>query len=270
MTIVSAFLVPGSPLPYLRPDNPPWSKLASGYRAAARALAASRPDVILLYSTQWGAVMDQLWQTRPALKGTHIDENWYEYGDLDFDLHIDTEMAQACVNGSKDIGISSKGVDYSEFPIDTGTCVANGFLNAQGRLPLVLGSNNYYHSYEETQRLGEMAAGCAQKLSRRVAVVAVGGLSGSIFRQEIDVRNDGLTSFEDDQWNRKILSLLEHGDHAGLARAIPNFASEAKVDMGFKHFAWLNGALGGSFHSARIHAYGATYGAGAAVVEFKI
>ena len=270
MTIVSAFLVPGSPLPYLRPDNPPWSKLASGYRAAARALAASRPDVILLYSTQWGAVMDQLWQTRPTLKGTHIDENWYEYGDLEFDLRIDTELARACVSGSKNIGISSKGVDYSEFPIATGTCVANGFLNAQGRLPLVLGSNNYYHSYDETQRLGEMAVSCAHKLSRRVAVVAVGGLSGSIFRKEIDIRNDGLTSLEDDHWNRKILSLLEHGDHTGLTKAIPNFASEAKADMGFKHFAWLDGAMGGGFHSARIHAYGATYGAGAAVVEFKI
>ena len=91
MPVVSAFLVPGSPLPYLRSENPPWAAIASGYRAAARALSASRPDTILLYSTQWMAVLDQLWQTRPALSGTHIDENWYEYGDLDYSVAIDTE-----------------------------------------------------------------------------------------------------------------------------------------------------------------------------------
>jgi 2-aminophenol/2-amino-5-chlorophenol 1,6-dioxygenase alpha subunit len=39
--------------------------------------------------------------------------------------------------------------------------------------------------------------------------------------------------------------------------------------MGFKHFGWIMGALGGRFHGARIHAYGAVYGSGAAVVEFK-
>jgi len=46
MPVVSAFLVHGSPLPFLRPDNPPWRTLDAGYRAAAASLAASRPDVI--------------------------------------------------------------------------------------------------------------------------------------------------------------------------------------------------------------------------------
>ena len=40
--------------------------------------------------------------------------------------------------------------------------------------------------------------------------------------------------------------------------------------MKFKHFAWVFGALGQRFSGARIHAYGATYGAGAAVIEFKM
>lgn len=270
MTIVSAFLVPGSPLHLLRPDNPPWSRLASGYRSAARALAVSRPDVILLYSTQWGAVLDQLWQTRPSLKGTHVDENWYEYGDLEYDVNIDLQFAEACILGSNGMGIKAKGVDYDGFPIDTGTAVANRLLNADSKLPLVLGSNNYYHSFDQTWRLGEMAAQQGKTLDRRIAVVGVGGLSGSVFREDIDIRNDGLTSVEDDRWNRKILSMLEHGDHAGLEREIPNFVSEAKADMGFKHFAWIDGALGKKFHGARIHAYGSAYGAGAAVVEFKI
>jgi len=51
MTIVAAFLVPGTPLPLLQPENPSWARLGHGYRAAARALASARPDVLLVYSS---------------------------------------------------------------------------------------------------------------------------------------------------------------------------------------------------------------------------
>ena len=43
MTLAAAFLVPGSPLPYLRKDNPPWLGLAAGYEKAARSLACRPP-----------------------------------------------------------------------------------------------------------------------------------------------------------------------------------------------------------------------------------
>ena len=39
--------------------------------------------------------------------------------------------------------------------------------------------------------------------------------------------------------------------------------------MGFKHFAWILGGLGGRINGAQVHAYGATYGSGAAVIEFR-
>lgn len=39
--------------------------------------------------------------------------------------------------------------------------------------------------------------------------------------------------------------------------------------MGFKHLAWVLGGIGGSYDHADILGYGPTYGAGAAVIEFK-
>ncbi len=269
MSIVSAFLVHGSPLPYLRPDNPPWSRLAAGYRAAGRALVSSRPDTILIYSTQWVAVLDELWQARTALSGTHVDENWYEFGDLDYDIRIDQPVVEACVEGSKQLGISSKPVDYDQFPIDTGTIVANGYLNNRGSIPLVIAANNMYHSWDETYQIAAMAAQTADRLGRRVAVVGVGGLSGTIFRHDIDVREDGIASPSDDEWNKRMLTALERGDAQAARDMVPEYAESARVDMGFKHFAWIMGALDGRFHGARIHAYGAVYGSGAAVVEFR-
>ena len=271
MTVVAAFLVPGNPLPYLRPENPPWAGIATAYRAMGRALSAARPDTILLYSTQWMAVLDELWQMRRSFDDLHVDENWYEYGDLEYRMTIDTELAAACIQGSKEIGISSKGVDYDKFPIDTGTIVANGFLNPGGRIPLTIASNNLYHSFDEVMSLGEMAVEKAQRMGRRVVIVGVGGLSGSIFRQEIDIATDGIASAEDDEWNRKMLARIQAGGNAAeLGAFAKEYAKAAKADMGFKHFAWILGGLGRRSNGAEIHAYGATYGSGAAVVDFRV
>lgn len=268
MTVVSAFLVTGSPLPYLRPDNPPWQPIDAGYKAAGEAFRASQPDVIMVYSTQWIAVLDELWQTRARVQGVHVDENWYEYGDLPFDMQIDVGLAEACVAGSKEIGVSSKGVDYDQFPIDTGTIVMSNYLNADGKLPLVIAANNVYHDPDTTSRLAAMAVAKAGEQGKKVALVGVGGLSGTIFRKEIDIAEDHVADEADDKWNRRILDLMAAGDVAGLTGQAGAYAKEAKVDMGFKHLNWLLGGLGGGFSSAKVHAYGPVYGSGAAVVEF--
>lgn len=270
MPVVSAFLVPGSPLPLLRQDNMPWQRIATAYQRAGRALAASRPDTILLYSTQWIAVLDQLWQTRPRVAGMHVDENWYEYGDLEFDIGIDTELAYACTAGTRAIGVNSKPVNYDGFPIDSGTIVASRFMNDGARFPMVLTSNNLYHDFALTERLGAYAAARAEEMGRRVAVIGVGGLSGTLFTSEIDIRKDRIASPEDERRDRAILDMMERGDVAGLRRSIPEYVKAAKVDMGFKHMAWVLGALGGKFYGARVHGYGPTYGSGAAVVEFTL
>ena len=124
MSVVSAFLVPGSPLPLVKRDNPCWGELASAMEAAGERLRASKPDAVLLYSTQWLAVLDELWQTRERSTGVHVDENWHEYGDLPFDIRADHELAEACVAAVTSAVVRSKEVDYDQFPIDTGTIVA--------------------------------------------------------------------------------------------------------------------------------------------------
>ena len=270
MTVVSAYLVPGSPLPYVQRDNAPWGKLADAMDAAGAALVASQADTIVVYSTQWIAVLDQLWQTKPHLKDVHVDENWHEYGDLPYDIKIDTELAEAAVVATNEAGIKAKPGNYENFPIDTGTIVAANFLNVDNELPLVITSNNLYHDWEMTEQLGRIAAEEAGKLNRKVAVIGVGGLSGSIYRNTMNIEEDKIATEAEDQWNQKILSLMEQGEVATLLKECPNFAAEAKVDMGFKHMAFILGAIGGSFSGAMVHGYGPLYGAGGAVVEFSL
>jgi 2-aminophenol/2-amino-5-chlorophenol 1,6-dioxygenase alpha subunit len=270
MTVVSAFLIPGSPLPYVQRDNPPWGNIADALDAAGKALSASQADTIIVYSTQWIAVLDQLWQTKPQLNDVHVDENWHEYGDLPFNITIDTELAEAAIVATNKSGIKSKGVNYDKFPIDTGTIIAANFLNPENKLPLVITANNVYHDWQMTEQLGRIAVTEAEKLNRKVAVVGVGGMSGSIFRHSIDIADDKIASDTEDEWNRKILALMEKGEVKTLLKECPGYAAEAKVDMGFKHFAFILGAIGGEFSAATVHGYGPLYGSGGAVVEFQL
>jgi len=97
----------------------------------------------------------------------------------------------------------------------------------------------------------------------------VGGLSGTILRSEIDLRQDRIADPADDVWNRRMLDLLAAGDVKAVLEARPAYAREAKVDMGFKHFSFVLGALGGTWQPAIVHGYGPVYGGGAAVVELR-
>ena len=268
--VVAAFLVPGHPLPLLRADNPPWIDLIEGLEAAGKALRAARPDVILVYSSQWVAVLDQLWQTRRRLRGVHVDENWHAYGDLEYDIDVDVVFAEACSAACGPIGVRAKGVNYDGFPIDSGTIVACSALNPNGKLPLAIAANNIYHDWDTAFRLGEMAASQALVLGRRVAVVGVGGLSTSTFRREIDIADDHIAGSEDDRWNRRMLELLERWETAAIRAHVESAADTVKIDNGFKHLAFVMGAIGEICHGARVHAYGPTYGAGAAVVQFHL
>lgn len=162
MTVVSAFLVPGSPLPQLRPDVAPWGRLRDAMALAGEALAASKPDCVLVYSTQWFAVLDQLWVARQHSTGLHVDENWHEFGEQTFDIVSDTAIAQRCVEGCRAAGIHARGVDYDQFPIDTGTITATTLMGfGTAHMPVVIAANNLYHSAEQTEQLGGIASAAA-------------------------------------------------------------------------------------------------------------
>lgn len=270
MTIVAALLVPGSPLPQVARSNPPWGALAKAFDTAAAALAQAAPETLIIYSTQWLAVLDELWLTRPRMQGVHVDDNWHEYGALPYDIRIDTALTAAILTATPAVGVRSKGVDYDGFPLDTGTIVASHFLNAGGQAALAVAANNLYHDWHTTEQLGRVAAEQAHTLGRRVAVIGIGGLSGSFFRDTIDIASDHIANAEDDAWNRRMLSLLECGEMAAFRAACPDYARAAKVDMGFKHCAFVMGALDWRCTGATVHGYGPLYGAGGAVVEFKL
>jgi hypothetical protein len=84
--------------------------------------------------------------SRKRSEGLHVDANWYEYGDLPYDIHADIELGHACVAASARAGVHARGVNYDHFPLDTGTIVACDMLRiGTPERPLALASNNLYH-----------------------------------------------------------------------------------------------------------------------------
>lgn len=267
MAIVSAFLVPGSPLPQLRPDIAPWGHIRESMARVGKTLADSKPDCVLVYSTQWFAVLDQLWITRKRSTGLHVDENWHEFGEQAFDIFSDSALAWRCVNACNTAGIKTRGVDYDQFPIDTGTITATTLMGfGTARLPVIVAANNLYHSAGKTERLGAIASVALQ--DKRVAVVGIGGLSNNSFRENIELEKDHIFSESDDKWNLRVLGLMESGDVDALREILPQYSINARPEMGLKHFHWLLGVLNSSFK--KVHEYAPLYGSGGAVIEFSV
>jgi 2-aminophenol/2-amino-5-chlorophenol 1,6-dioxygenase alpha subunit len=99
--------------------------------------------------------------------------------------------------------------------------------------------------------------------------VGLGGLSGSFFRHGIDIAEDHIATEAEDQWNRGVLGLIIAGDTEALQALWPEYAKQARVDMGFKHMSFLLGALGNSYSAANPLACSPLYGTRAAVIHFS-
>jgi 2-aminophenol/2-amino-5-chlorophenol 1,6-dioxygenase alpha subunit len=260
--------VPGLPHVLQPEKSAHWASLEQGYRTLAADLAAFRPEVIVLYSTQWLSVLGTSFQAHPNPKGVHVDENWYELGDLPFDFRSDSELASRLAAATVSAGLPAKTVSFDEFPIDTGTIVALRFLNPDGKIPVAIVSSCVYCDAAASEKLGRTVRETVERSGKRAAFIACSLLSARFFSQDIDPQADRLSEASDDQWNRRILGLIESGKLAEIAGLTPEYAGQARVDMRFNAFHWLRGALGGESRQGRVLAYGPQWGTGAAVVEF--
>jgi 2-aminophenol/2-amino-5-chlorophenol 1,6-dioxygenase alpha subunit len=267
-TTIAAALVPGLPH-ILKPD------MNAGYRALAGAvadfgdrLAERGVKRVVYYSTQWISVLGHSFQARQKLEGLHVDENWYDLMDLPFDFRVDLGAAKAMADAAGKAGYQARLIDYDGFPVDTGTIVADKLLN-KGRFSTGMVSCCVYSDYADTTKLASTLTTALAKDGVPTAVVCVSSLSGRWFTTEVDLREDHVSSPEDDKWNKRIIGLLEKGELSQAEALLPEYAGACKVDMGLKALAFLKGA-GAAIpgKGAVCHAYGGIYGTGAAVLEF--
>lgn len=269
-TIQLAYILPGLPHLTSQVSVESWEALRRSFRQAGEHVQQSKPDVLVLYSTQWISVLGHSFQTHPNPKGLHVDDNWYEFGDFPFDLRVDVDLSTRAATIASSLGLATKTVNYEGFPIDTGVLVTQRFVNPQNSIPVAIVSCNIYAGQEDSLTLGRAMRQAIEERGKRAVVIACTGLSARFFTETIDPPQDRFSSAEDDTWNRRILDLIAQGKNADVLTLSSEYAKAAVPDMGFKAFAWLMGVLGTPTTPGKILGYGPVWGTGAAVVEYAL
>jgi 2-aminophenol/2-amino-5-chlorophenol 1,6-dioxygenase alpha subunit len=266
--IVKGYIIPGLPHVMLPTESASRSELRNACRVAGANAQEARPDVLIVFSTQWVSVLGHLVQARANPTGLHVDENWYDLGNLPYNFRTDLEVARRTIDLGTAAGLQVRPVDYEGFPVDTGTLVALNFLNPKSEIPVVCISCNIYSGREEELKLGQATADAVRALGRRAVVVASTGLSGHYFTREITDEEDRIVNQEDDAANRKLLDLMAAGKGVDAMDMVPEYAAKTGADMQFKSYYWLMGAIGADRVKGKVLGYGSIWGSGAAVVEF--
>jgi len=264
-----AALVPGMPQLIGHEPAAGWAALADAARVTGARLREAGAEALVVLSTQWFTVLGHQLQLEPRLQGRRVDENWYayDYGTLDYDIAIDTDLSEAWATEIESDGLQARRTRYDGFPIDTGTIVADALLDPGRTLPIALVSCNLY---ADASAMGVLAAGAlraADRVGRRVAFVAVSGLSSGLIQRWIEPHEDRIEIPEHERWDRRVLELLAAGRLDKALELREEYARAAQADSQLRALAFLagTGCLRGA---ADVQAYGPVWGTGAAVVHW--
>jgi len=268
-SFAGAVLVPGMPQ-LLDPQPPPaWAELADSARVAGERLSAAGAEALVVISTQWFTVLGHQVQVDERLSGTRVDENWYDfdYGTMHYDISTDVEFAERWATEIEAVGLEARRTKYEHFPVDTGVILADTLLNARHRLPLAQVSCNLYASVEDITTLGKAAIRAADAVGRRIGLVAVSGLSSALTQRWIEPHEDRVEEPAYEQWDRRILGLLEAGDLDQVMELREEYARTAQADSQLRALAFLQGS-GQLTAPADVLAYGPLWGTGGAVIHW--
>jgi 2-aminophenol/2-amino-5-chlorophenol 1,6-dioxygenase alpha subunit len=265
-----AALVPGMPQLLTGQERAAsWRELTAAAGTVGQRLRAAGADVLVVLSTQWFTVLGHQLQLEAHLRGRRVDENWYayDYGSLDYDIAIDTELTERWADEIDGAGLQARRTRYEGFPIDTGTIVAHRLLDPDGTLPLALVSCNLYAGAPDIAALGATAWRAAAACGRRPAFVAVSGLSSALTQRWIEPAEDAIGDPENERWDQRLLELLAGGRLAEALDLREQYAEAAQADSQLRALAFLagTGCLDGP---AQVGAYGPIWGTGAAVVHW--
>ena len=267
----AAYIVPGKPHILLAPDrSESWSSLHKNYAKIQEEIESIEPDLILLYSTQWLSVIGHLVQADPKPKWLHVDMDWHDLGEIPYEFRVDSEFSHLLRDCHEEIGLESATVNYKGFPIDTGTIVALKHINPDNKYPVSMVSCNMYSEKNESIVLGTAAKNAVIRSGKKVVAVVVSSLSNRYFVEEINAKEDKISSQKDDEWNQKVLELFSEGRLKDVVECSRQFSREANADMSFKGIYWLAGLAGNSNKfTGTVIDYKPVWGTGNALISLK-
>ena len=267
-SFIGGFIVPGKPHILLAPEkNKNWQSMRDSFGEARKELQALKPDLLLLYSSQWPSIIGHQIQADPEPQWRLVDQDFHQLGTVHYQLRMDSDFAKVYEEAAQKRGLTARTVAYRGFPIDTGTVVALELLNPNNEIPACVVSCNMYADRSETIVLGKAAQDAVEATGKRVVAVAVTALSNRMWTHWIDPSEDKIHSPKDDEWNRKLLELLSEGRLEDVSQLARQFTRQASGDNKLKAIWWLSACLGQNNDlQGRVFDYQPIWGSGAALV----
>jgi len=269
MNILGATWVPGLPHLTLENQSPHWDRMREGYCTLQTHLNDLKPEILIVYSASWMSVLGTSFQAHPNPKGTHVDENWHEMGELSFDFPGEPALANQFASALKHSGFPSKTIHFEGFPIDTASIVAQRFLNADKSKRVSTVSSWVYGDANKTTAIGQEMRSVLDKIPESVFILAISALSYNFFPTEIDPKEDHIREEVEDKWNKTLLGEFESGGWLKDGSCARQFQKNVPVEMQLNALHWLKGILGKENWKGQVHSYGPIWGTGNAVVEFR-
>lgn len=266
--IIAGYLVPNKPHALLAPEKSPgWQSLHDSYAKVRAEIEATDADLLILFSTRWVSIIGHQIQADPSPQYWVVDEDFHELGTMHYKLRMDAEFAETYRQCATARGLHARTVAYHGFPIDVGSIAALQLLNPDNRIPACIVSCNVYSDRAETLVLGKAALDAVKASGRKAIVVGVSALSNRMFTDFIDPASDHIHSLKDDEWNRKLLELLEAGRLEDVSQLSREFSRQANGDSKLKAIWWMAAAMGqNNDYRGTVFDYQAVWGTGAALV----
>ncbi len=265
MPVVAAFAVPHPPiiLPEIgRGEEKKIQKTIDAYRVAMRQAAELRPETIVVLSPHTVLYADYF----------HISPGEEAYGDfaqfgvpqvhiqVKYDTEFVKELSSLC--GKEKIPAGTFGEKNPQ--LDHATMIPLRFLSEFTALcPIVriglsgLSPQMHYH-------LGQCIAKTAEKLNRRVVMIASGDLSHKL-------KTDGPYGFaaEGPKFDGIVTDALGKGNFLRLLELDPDFC-ESAAECGLRSYWIMSGALDGKAVDSRLLSYEGPFGVGYGVASFRV
>ncbi|MCE5195731.1 MAG: AmmeMemoRadiSam system protein A [Negativicutes bacterium] len=266
MSIIAAIMVPHPPLiiPAIgQGEEKRIQKTVDAYQKASRLIMEAKPDTIVITSPHSILYSDYF----------HISPGQCAAGDFgrfaakeiritaEYDSELVTELSRLCAQNGPAAGTLGE----REQALDHATLVPLYFLQQSnnGQLPskiVRIGLSG--QPLTEHYRLGQQIARAAERLGRRVALIASGDLSHKL-------KQDGPYGFaaEGPLYDERIMRVMRQGDFAELFEFEETFCEKA-AECGHRSFVIMAGAFDGFAVRAEQLSYEGPFGVGYGVCSF--
>jgi AmmeMemoRadiSam system protein A/AmmeMemoRadiSam system protein B len=265
MALVGAFVVPHPPL--LIPEVGKGQELKvsetlNSYREVAARIAALEPETIIITSPH-SIMYSDYFHISP---GNSAKGDFGNFGakQVSFQVNYDEDFVEELEKCAEKDGLEAGTLGEKDPRLDHGTMVPLYFINENLKDYQVVRIGLSGLSNTDHYQLGRCITRTAQKINRRIVVVASGDLSHKL-------KEEGPYGFasEGPRFDAEVTQAMKEGDFLKFMEFSPDYC-EAAAECGLKSFIILTGALSGKAVSTEFLSYEGTYGVGYAVCEFKI